>query len=386
MQENKEIYKIKHLLRDLYYDTKTGFKTQKRLYVEAKKLNPYITYADINNFLEKQEEYQMSRKQKPQKNLLYNISAPRGYYQADLMFYKNLTKVPANKNNDTILCMVEIATRKGYAIAMNGKESITVLEKLKKILEKIHEPVKAITTDNGSEFKSVFNHYLEEHHIKHYWVQPKDHNSMSIVERFNRTIKKFNNRYFLATKRYNWVSILDDVVYNYNHSHNNNIGGTPYDLTDEQVDIMRSNDIQHNMDVRERIMKRIKVGDSVRTRLLLDEDKKDNAFEKEGQIWSDKVHQVVAPNKNKFEISGLTRKYAINDLQVLRSSKIKKAPPLVFPFAQTAESETDELAATHYIQQYKTERAIKKDGLNALDITTAKRSRVPVGFKIDYKR
>ena len=56
------------------------------------------------------------------------------------------------------------------------------------------------------------------------------------IERFNRTIKQFNNRYFRATKNYNWFEIFDDVVYNYNHTYNNNIKGTPEDLTPEQID------------------------------------------------------------------------------------------------------------------------------------------------------
>jgi hypothetical protein len=39
------------------------------------------------------------------------------------MFYNKLVKVKANKNNSVILCLVEIATRKGYATAMKDKES-----------------------------------------------------------------------------------------------------------------------------------------------------------------------------------------------------------------------------------------------------------------------
>ncbi len=43
---------------------------------------------------------------------------------------------------------------------MKDKEAETVLKGLKKILTQIKEPVKAITTDNGSEFKGEFNKYL----------------------------------------------------------------------------------------------------------------------------------------------------------------------------------------------------------------------------------
>jgi hypothetical protein len=58
------------------------------------------------------------------------------------MFYNKLVKVKANKNNSVILCLVEIATRKGYATAMKDKEAETVLKGLKKILTQIKEPVK----------------------------------------------------------------------------------------------------------------------------------------------------------------------------------------------------------------------------------------------------
>jgi len=78
------------LLRRIYYDTGTGYKTQERFYKEAKKQDKYITHKDIKNFLEQQEEYQINKKQKPEKKLQYNITAPRGYYQADLIFYNKL--------------------------------------------------------------------------------------------------------------------------------------------------------------------------------------------------------------------------------------------------------------------------------------------------------
>ena len=353
------------LLRRIYYDTGTGYKTQERFYKEAKKQDKYITHKDIKNFLEQQEEYQINKKQKPEKKLQYNITAPRGYYQADLMFYNKLVKVKANKNNSVILCLVEIATRKGYATAMKDKEAETVLKGLKKILTQIKEPVKAITTDNGSEFKGEFNKYLQDNDIKHYYAQKNDKNTMSIVERFNRTIKQFNNRYFRATKNYNWFEILDDVVYNYNHTYNNNIKGTPEDLTPEQIDLLRSDDIQRNIDVRQRIMRKIKEGDSVRTRI------EQRPFDKEGQVWSDEIHKVIKPVLNKFQLSDTNKKYGINDLQILKSNKVQKAPREAKP------AKKDNILKI--LGKAKAERANKKEGVEKKNIlqTTSKRSREP---------
>jgi hypothetical protein len=65
--------------------------------------------------------------------------------------------------------------------------------------------------------------------------------------------------------------------------------------------IMRD-DIQKNIDVRQRIMRKIKEGDSVRKII------EQRPFDKEGQVWSDEIHKVIKPVLNKFQLSDTSRK------------------------------------------------------------------------------
>jgi hypothetical protein len=47
------------LLKEIYYNPKTGFKSQNRLYKEALKQDQRIRHNDVDSFLKKQEENQM---------------------------------------------------------------------------------------------------------------------------------------------------------------------------------------------------------------------------------------------------------------------------------------------------------------------------------------
>ena len=50
-----------NLLKEIYYNPKTGFKSQNRLYKEAQKQDQTISHSDVKNFLNQQEEYQINR-------------------------------------------------------------------------------------------------------------------------------------------------------------------------------------------------------------------------------------------------------------------------------------------------------------------------------------
>jgi hypothetical protein len=136
-------------------------------------------------------------------------------------------------------------------------------------------------------------------------------------------------------------------------------------LTPEQIDLLRSDDIQRNIDVRQRIMTKIKEGDSVRTRI------EQRPFDKEGQVWSDEIHKVIKPVLNKFQLSDTSKKYGINDLQILKSNKVQKAPLEAKP------AKKDNILKI--LGKAKAERANKKEGVEKKNIlqTTSKRSREP---------
>ena len=176
-----------NLLKKLYYNPKTGFKSVNRLYKEAHKIDNRIRIIDVKNFLKKQEEYQINTTDN--KQFLFRINAPQGYYQMDLTFYPQFKT--ANKGYTIMLCLIEIASRKAYIVPLKTKSENEIYDALKSLIDKI-KSIKAITSDNGSEFTNKkVQKLFKDNNIIHYLGQAEDKRTLSIVERFNRTIKNY---------------------------------------------------------------------------------------------------------------------------------------------------------------------------------------------------
>jgi hypothetical protein len=74
---------------------------------------------------------------------------------------------------------------------------------------------------------------LKSANIRHITVDVGNHRRQGIVERFNKTIENLISRYQESRNTNRYIEILDDLVYNYNHSYHRAINETPekkYDL------------------------------------------------------------------------------------------------------------------------------------------------------------
>ena len=69
------------------------------------------------------------------------------------------------------------------------------------------------------------------------------------MNRFHRTLKDKLTKHFISTDSVNWVDIIDELIYNYNHSVNRGIGIEPYKITNaiEHEIIMRKIDETERM-------------------------------------------------------------------------------------------------------------------------------------------
>ena len=92
--------------------------------------------------------------------------------------------------------------------------------------------INAITCDLGREFIStIFTDYCDKNNITVYFVKNDSH-KLGIINRFYRTIKDKLKYYFASDDTLNWVSVIDEIVYNYNHTVNTGIGYAPVKVTD----------------------------------------------------------------------------------------------------------------------------------------------------------
>jgi len=147
-----------------------------------------------DEWLTEQEDVQVNKvNNKPV--LQHTISAPPNSYQIDLMFMDSYETI--NKGYSAIINFVEITTKRAYSYPLKSKTSNEVFDIFIKFMHDAEE-VDAIEIDKGTEFSKVIK-YCNDHSI-HTYIYNNDKNSMSIVERFNRSLRNYINK--ICKKKY----------------------------------------------------------------------------------------------------------------------------------------------------------------------------------------
>ncbi len=307
-------------VQQLYYDPKTGYISASKLYAkltdEQKKT---ITLSDIRSFIKKQESYQVNKQARKTKHTFRHIVAYSDGYsmQMDLLDMSTLSKW--NRNYHWIINVIDVYSRKLFSRPMKTKGSTDSEEAIQSILDEISsDDVSAvnINSDNGNEFTNKqVQKLLTKRDINHIAVEVGDHHKMGIVERLNRTMRERFQLIFSAMGDKDWLSILNDVVSNYNNTKHSTIGCTP---NDAWSGVARP--IQHR-DAAEVVEKDVPfhVGDEVRIakELNLFTKKSNNKrFSKSIYIIVEKVgNQFVVKSKKNDVI--LERKYKPYEMQLI---------------------------------------------------------------------
>ena len=131
-----------------------------------------------------------------------------------------------------IITAVDVKTRYSFALAYNDHGSASAKDFFKKLEIAFPYKIKAVQTDNGSEFHKYFMAYLEKQKIIHYWNYKGQPAKNGHVEKYNRTIQEefidwneilledtnqFNKKLmdwlvWYNTKRYHWSLNLTSPV------------------------------------------------------------------------------------------------------------------------------------------------------------------------------
>ncbi|NIA18344.1 MAG: DDE-type integrase/transposase/recombinase [Actinobacteria bacterium] len=138
-----------------------------------------------------------------------------------------------------IVTAVDVHSRYSFAFCYNRHNSLCARDFIKKLEQAFPYGIKAIQTDNGSEFHKYFMRYLEERKIIHYWNYKGQPYKQGHIEKFNRTIQEefvdqneiwfddvgeFNEKMlewimWYNTKRYHWsLNLMSPVDYLLNNN------------------------------------------------------------------------------------------------------------------------------------------------------------------------
>jgi len=131
-----------------------------------------------------------------------------------------------------IITAIDVHSRYSFAFCYERPLSINAKDFIKKLQTVFPYPIKAIQTDNGSEFHKYFRDYLKEQDIIQYWNYPGRPYRQGHIEKFNRTVQEefidwnevllddtnvFNQRLinwliWYNTERYHWSLNLTSPV------------------------------------------------------------------------------------------------------------------------------------------------------------------------------
>lgn len=143
------------------------------------------------------------KKKKKLRRKGYNPSKPGELVQMDSLF------VFADGIKRYIFTAIDLKTRFAFAYAYKSLKSDNAKDFMEKLRKVTPFEIKAIQTDNGSEFSGNFEKYLEKLKIIHFYNYPRDPQSNAYVERFNRTLEEHYVEWYADT-----ITHLEKFNYN----------------------------------------------------------------------------------------------------------------------------------------------------------------------------
>ena len=125
------------------------------------------------------------------------------------------------------LIAINVNTRKGYAYPMTTKNSLSVLEALKRH-QSIVSTISAMTSDQDAAYltEPVLS-FMKSHNIDYRTTEDHDHNRLSIINRFIRTLRDMNSKPHISIPK------MEALLNAYNSTVHSSIGCAPNDMTPE---------------------------------------------------------------------------------------------------------------------------------------------------------
>jgi hypothetical protein len=343
---------------DLYVDTKQGLRNPLLIYKTMKEKGYVITLKKVKEILDNLAERQINKGRVKLK--LYRITAPIGHYQCDLMFYDQHKVL--NRGYHIILSMIEIPTRIGYMEPLKNKQGSSIVQAFENIFKRIVNKPVNIVMDKGSEFIDArVQKFLKDRDISYDYADTDDKHKMGMIERFNRTIRGYFQKYFTLRNTFKWIDVIEDIEYNYNHTVHSTLRKAPIEMTDNDIEKKRLEDMLHNETVRDKID--LEEGDHVRIK------NKKTIYEKEGNQYTEEVYVIEAVKGNRYLVKSRYR--SANNLLKVDVANLKEVKKEVFDKQKHLKSE-------------KQKRVFKRLKLDTKNIVEGKRTRKPKKYD-DYE-
>jgi hypothetical protein len=301
------------IIRQVYYDSDSGFGSIKSTYDDAKKILNTITYNDVKDFLERQK----SRQTKGYRGFnSYVAHEPLQEIQIDIADFT--ASGALNDGFRYLLVAVDIFTKKAHGVAIKDKQPAESVRAMKEILKVIGVPEVLYHDNEGSWNSGDFVQLLNQHEIKQIITSTPP----PFAERMVQTIKRMIHTRLggLEIDQQEWVSLLPSVLKKYNNTEHSTIGMSPNQATQGNDNIEIWLNIINKANFNRKYPPLFK-GSEVRVYV------KPGSFKKGyDSRWSKEVYKVIAitEDKKQFMVSNNSRRlYSRHELLLIRGSESK---------------------------------------------------------------
>jgi integrase-like protein len=310
------------LLKKLYYEEKKMFGWEKfgKIVQERQRSDPsasivkHIYFDQIRKWLKNQLVHQRFSRPGKRKDSRQIYTSKIGLVQVDAVHME-----PWN-GFKFIINVIDTYSRKCWAFPVRNLTSSTVSTGLTKLFSEIGT-VTVYSTDNGSEFSTDIPGY------EHIRSRPHTPQNAGMVESLNGRIRSWLGKAMFADNSKDWVSLLPQIVANYNDCPHDSLRGLTPNHVHSNVDLDLSDMRQNINRVRD---KALQVGQLVRIR---NNPKTKNKMGK--TTFSEKVYTVnkfiEGSNyiRNRYQLkapSGVLIRTWYNSSELLPIDKVEATP------------------------------------------------------------
>jgi hypothetical protein len=153
-----------------------------------------------------------------------NVFSLNDIFTADIVDMND--RIQHNNGIRYILVVMDVKSRYAWAFPLKNKDAKTVGNAFSELFDKLKITPKHLWVDQGGEFYNKdFEKYLKSKGVELYSTFG-DHKA-SMIERFNRTLKTWMYKAFVANNSNDWVSILPELISKYNNKKHSSISVSP---------------------------------------------------------------------------------------------------------------------------------------------------------------
>ena len=182
---------------------------------------------DVERWLSTQDAYTLHKPVRRHfKRRCVVVGGPNQQWQADLVDMSRLKT--ANDGTTFLLTVIDVFSKRAWCISLKSKSAASLVAAFRRLLNDVNNnrPT-TLQTDKGSEFLNrPLQRLLKEYGV-HHFATHNEETKVSVVERFNRSLKTRMWRYFTKKQTIRYVDALQDFVRSYNDSYHRSIGMAP---------------------------------------------------------------------------------------------------------------------------------------------------------------